>query len=123
MNNFTRRAWYWAPRALCIAFILFVSMFALDVFVEGRGFWRTLAALAIHLVPTYVLTAALLIAWRREWIGALLYAAAGVFFLIIARGWPAKAVFCGTCLLVAGLFLTNWFKRAEIRPKTQARLP
>jgi len=28
---------YWAPRALCIVFAVFISMFALDVFNEGAG--------------------------------------------------------------------------------------
>ena len=55
---------YWAPRALSIAFILFLSLFALDVFSEGYGFWQTLLALAIHLIPSMVLTVGVLLAWR-----------------------------------------------------------
>ena len=48
MSNSSRRALYWAPRALSILYILFLSMFALDVFSEGRGFFSAwLGALAV----------------------------------------------------------------------------
>jgi hypothetical protein len=33
---------YWAPRLLGILFSLFVSIFALDVFGQGYGFWEPL---------------------------------------------------------------------------------
>jgi len=39
------RTVYWLPRLLSIAFILFLSLFSLDVFGEGYGFWNTLLAL------------------------------------------------------------------------------
>lgn len=32
MTHFSRRAFFWAPRAMSIVFIAFLSMFALDVF-------------------------------------------------------------------------------------------
>jgi hypothetical protein len=44
MEHRSSRAFFWAPRALAILFIAFMSFFALDVFGEGYGFWRTLIA-------------------------------------------------------------------------------
>jgi hypothetical protein len=35
MSVYSRRVLLWAPRTLVIAFALFLSMFALDVFSEG----------------------------------------------------------------------------------------
>jgi len=32
-------------------------LFALDVLSEGYGFWKTLLALLIHLVPVYIVLA------------------------------------------------------------------
>ncbi len=32
MNTSSRRLLFWSPRAICIAFAIFLSMFALDVF-------------------------------------------------------------------------------------------
>ena len=100
---------YWAPRALCILFIAFVSMFALDVFEEPRGFWDTILALGMHLIPTFVMIALLLISWHWEWVGAVAFALIAIFFAAIVRApWWGKAVFALPCLAVAWLFLQNW---------------
>jgi hypothetical protein len=107
------RALFWAPRALCILFIAFVSLFALDVFQEGRGFWQTVAALAMHLIPSFVMIAVLAVAWRREWVGTLLFGAFVVLFAIIVRApWWGKAMFVVPCVATAWLFLLNWRRRA-----------
>lgn len=100
---------FWAPRALALALIVFVSLFALDVFEEGLGFWATLGHLAIHLIPSFVLVAVLAVAWRREWVGAVLFALAGVGFLFIVRApWWGKATFALPCFVMAWLFGVNW---------------
>ncbi len=113
------RALFWAPRALCILFIAFVSLFALDVFGEGHGFWQTLADLTMHLIPTFVMIAALVVAWRWEWVGAVVFAACGVVFMGIVRGpWWVKTIFAVPCLVTAWLFLLNWRKKKEIGAKT-----
>ena len=104
-------ALYWAPRALCIVFIGFVSLFALDVFNQGYGFWRTLLSLLMHLVPSLVMVAALAVAWRWEWVGTAMFVLCGVFFIVIARGPWAKVVFALPCFVAACLFLINWHWR------------
>jgi hypothetical protein len=110
------RALFWAPRVLCILLIAFVSLFALDVFAEGHGFWKTLVRLLMHLVPSLILTAALMVAWRWEWIGTAAFFACGGFFLMIARGGLAKAMFAAPCFLVAALFYLNWMEKVRSRP-------
>jgi hypothetical protein len=93
-------------------------MFALDVFGEGRGFWQTLAALTMHLVPTFALLAALVVAWRWERTGASLFGAYGIGSLIIVRGpWWVRMIFALPCLVAAGLFFVCWLKLAELEPK------
>ena len=67
-----RLAWrllYWSPRVLCIAFAIFVSLFALDVFNEGLGLAKTILALSIHLIPTAFLVIVLAVSWRWEQVG------------------------------------------------------
>jgi len=78
MNNFSKRALFWTPRALSIAFIAFLSIFALDVFDGHHGFWQSALAFIIHQIPVFVLIAALVLAWQWEWIGAALYGVAGL---------------------------------------------
>jgi len=120
MNHVTRRALYWTPRILCILFAAFLSMFALDVFGENEGFWTTVLALLIHLVPTYIVVIALVVAWRREWIGAILFIGLAVFYLFLAWGrfpWVAYLLISGPLFLTGILFLLNWRYRAELRSR------
>lgn len=116
MTEFSRRALCWAPRVLTIAFTIFISMFALDVFGPGRGFWQTLVALGMHLMPTYVLIAMLVIAWRREWVGAVVPTALGLLFLwwnhVTRRnGTAGILIIAGPLFLMAALFLISWLAK------------
>ncbi len=72
------RLFHWLPRTLCILAILFVSMFALDAFAPGLTIWQQLGAFVIHLIPSFVLLALLVVAWKWELVGGLLLAAAGL---------------------------------------------
>ncbi len=124
MSHFTKQALFWTPRALSIAFIAFLSLFALDVFEGNLGFWRTALALIMHLIPVFVLIVALILAWRWEWIGAALYGAAGllyVWWVVSMRGPLPPSVkliwiltIAGPAFVIAGLFLANWLKRGEL---------
>lgn len=122
MIKLSKRSLFWTPRALAIVFIAFLSMFALDVFGEGRGFWGTILALNVHLVPMFILTAGLILAWRWEWIGTVIYGAGGMVYVLFAlsRPWPpAMKLICilmiaGPAFAVAALFLANWLKRREL---------
>lgn len=70
---------HWLPRVICILAILFVSLFALDSFGYELTFWQQIGGFLIHLIPSFVLTAVLIIAWKWENIG-------GIIFLIIGIG-------------------------------------
>jgi hypothetical protein len=125
MTQLSRRALFWTPRALSIVFIAFLSLFALDVFDEHLGLWRTVLALTMHLIPSFVLIAVLVLAWRWEWIGAALYAAAGLLYVgwVVSMSRPVPAAIrliwvltiAGPAFVIAGLFLANWLKRGDIR--------
>jgi len=62
---------YWAPRIICILAILFVSMFALDAFAPGLTIWQQLGGFLIHLIPSFVLLAFLIVAWKWELVGGI----------------------------------------------------
>jgi len=64
---------YWLPRLLGSGSIFFVSLFALDAFSGNQPFTSKLADFAIHLVPSYLLSALLFTAWRWEKLGGILY--------------------------------------------------
>jgi hypothetical protein len=79
----------------------------------------------MHLIPSFVLIAALVLAWRWEWIGAALYAAAGLLYVgwVVSMSRPVPAAIrliwvltiAGPAFVIAGLFLANWLKRGDIR--------
>jgi hypothetical protein len=88
-------------------------MFALDVFSEGYGFGETILALLMHLVPTFIIVISLVIAWRWEWFGAILFIAVALFYLVSSGG--ESWIISGPLFLVGFLFLFNWIYRAQLK--------
>ena len=119
------RMWFWAPRVLAIAYIVFISLFALDVSGEKRSVAEMLLALGIHLLPSAILVAVLILAWRWEWIGAAFYALAGLWYVVTVERlhmpqtmkliWIAGIAV--PAFLLAVLFLVNWIKRGELHAR------
>ncbi len=115
MSNNTKRLIYWLPRGLSIAFALFITVFALDVFGVGYTFWETLLALFMHLIPTFLVLFVLIIAWRWERVGALLFVVLAGFYLAVSQAESWSWIIAGPLLLLAVLFLFDW------RVRTQAK--
>lgn len=115
MEDKRRSALYWAPRILGILIVLFLAVFALDVFDEGYRFGELLIALFMHLIPSIVLLVVLIVAWRKERWGGGLYLFMGIFFIWmfwIPGQWLASLIISGPVFLTGGLFLLNaWITR------------
>lgn len=117
MQRWLRRLLYWTPRAVALLFTAFVSIFALDVFGAGYSAWETAVALFMHLIPTFVLLAAIAIAWRWEWVGAAALTGWAVWYSIRAWGNFPFSVYLLLAILpltVGLLFLINWLFRQEL---------
>ncbi|WP_449421298.1 DUF7670 domain-containing protein [Pelagihabitans pacificus] len=71
---------HWLPRVICILAILFISMFALDAFNHEKTIWQQIGDFLMHLIPSFILIVFLIIAWKREFIG-------GVLFILIGLGF------------------------------------
>ena len=129
MSTLSKKVLFWAPRALSIFFIAFLSLFAMDVFDEQLGFWQTALALSMHLVPVFALVLALMLAWRWEWLGAAIYSAAGLLYVawVVSMSRPVPndtrviwvLTIAGPAFVIAGLFLANWLRRSELRAVKQ----
>jgi hypothetical protein len=122
MSKTVRRLLFWTPRILCILFACFLSLFALDVFGGRDPWWHQILGFLIHLIPVYLLVAVLLLSWRWEWIGGILFPVLGLlhFSLMWSRWpWPRSLIMTlpigGTTFLLGGLFLAGWFLRAKVR--------
>lgn len=117
MKAMNRYVLFWSPRVLSLLIAGFLSLFALDVFEEGRGFWETSLALMMHLIPTGIVLILLAIAWRWEWIGAVSFVALGLLYAFLALphlSWIA--VISTPLLLVGSLFLLDWRYRRQKNP-------
>ncbi len=118
MKKTVNRLVFWTPRILCIVFAGFVSLFALDVFSEGYGFWETVIALLIHLVPTAIILVVLVVSWRREWVGAIAFNALAVLYIVMSRGqfnWSIYVIMSGPLSFVGFLFLLNLLYSKQLR--------
>ncbi|UCE92602.1 MAG: hypothetical protein JSV73_07100 [Flavobacteriaceae bacterium] len=71
---------YLLPRILCIIAILFISLFALDAFNPELTVWQQIRDFLMHLIPSFILTLFLLIAWKWELVGGIIFLAIGLFF-------------------------------------------
>lgn len=108
---------FWLPRALSILFIVFISIFALDVFGQGYSFLETIIALFMHLLPSIILGAALAIAWKFELVGGIIFLFLGIGYTIstIGKAHWSVYLFIPLPLFVIGiLFLTNKFIRHQM---------
>jgi hypothetical protein len=104
---------YLAPRIASLLFVLFLSLFALDVFGEYSG-WEIIVALLIHLIPSIVLLLVIIIAWRHDLVGAIAFFAFAVFYVLAVgfdRHWSWYAGISGPLTFVGLLFLLSWRKK------------
>jgi hypothetical protein len=53
-------------------------MFALDAFEPGHTIWQQLGGFLIHLIPSFILTALLIVAWKWEYIGGIILTVIGL---------------------------------------------
>jgi len=111
---------YWSPRIAGILIILFVSMFAFDVFVEGLTLGEMLLGFLMHMLPSIAMAIVLALAWRWEWVGFVTFLLAGLFFLRAMLFNPMQGLgmfllFSGPMFLIALLFGANWRWRNELR--------
>ena len=103
---------YVLPRALAVMLTVFISFFALDVFGQGYGFFGTIWALIMHLIPTAILIIITKVAWKLELYGGFLFVLLGVFFTIFTWGKMdilSYLLLPGMVMLIGILF---WVSRA-----------
>jgi hypothetical protein len=120
MNKTTKRVLFWTPRIVCILFAIFISLFAVDVFSAGYSLPKTILALLMHLIPTGLIVIVLIISWRWEWVGGIVFIALAAFYLAWQWGrfpWITYLTISGPLFLVGVLFLINWVHRTELRTR------
>jgi hypothetical protein len=113
INHSLSRFLYYTPRIAGILMILFVALFALDVFTAGGNFWEQLLGFAIHAAPSIVLAILMFFAWRKPVIGFIVFGLVALFFLRFVFGSADFGasnflMFVAPMALISGLFWINW---------------
>jgi len=122
------KVFHWLPRIICILAILFVSIFAADAFAHELTIWQQLGAFVMHLIPSFILLAFLIVAWKWEYIG-------GIIFIIIGLGlsplifihnykmnnsiWMSLGIIAIITIpfaIVGSLFIISHFLKKKIAP-------
>ena len=121
---------HWVPRILCILAILFISMFSLDSFSPGLTIWQQLGAFFIHLIPSFILVALLIVAWKWEYIGGIIFIVIGLGFspIIFIHNhnmnhsvWMSLGIILTITIpfvIVGVLFIVGHFKKKKNLQKT-----
>jgi hypothetical protein len=68
----------WLPRVLCILAILFIGMFSLDSFDPKLTIGDQLIGFLMHNIPTFMLIIFLVVAWKLELIGGIIFMILGI---------------------------------------------
>ncbi|MCD4752967.1 MAG: hypothetical protein K8R40_07845 [Anaerolineaceae bacterium] len=113
---------YWCPRVLSILFAAFITLFALDVFGEDYAFGELLVALFMHLVPTFLIIIAIIIGWKREWIGAILFIGLAIFYVgmtAFRMHWTVYLVIPLPLLIIGILYLLSWEQKKKYKQNLQ----
>ncbi|MCK9567927.1 hypothetical protein M0R72_03130 [Candidatus Pacearchaeota archaeon] len=77
MKNKIKKQIIWVPRILIIAYILFLSLFALDT-EFGLGFF-------MHLIPSFILLAILIFTWKKQKLAGILFEVFGIVTIFYYR--------------------------------------
>jgi hypothetical protein len=101
---------YWTPRILGILAILFMMIFSLDCFEGDYSFNERMTCLFMHNLPSLGCVLLLIIAWKWELIGGLLFILISIAMVIFFRsfaGNPASLVVISPFLITGILFIVH----------------
>lgn len=119
---------FWIPRILAILFILFLALFSFDVFDSCNGLFGCALALFMHNIPSLVLLVILIISWKHELVGAIIFGLLGacgiigaiITTFIISESSKLNPIFIMlgvVCTLVGLLFFVGWNGKKKIKAK------
>lgn len=107
------KLFYWLPRILSIGFVLFLSLFSLDVFLEYSGL-DAIVPFLMHLIPSFVLLVVVIISWKYDLVGAIFFMGFAVYYIFMVgvnRPWSWYVSISGPAAIVAVLFFISWLQK------------
>lgn len=77
------KLFHWLPRIICMLAIAFVSLFAFDSFSPDLSFWEQMGGFLIHLIPSFILMGILILAWKKERVGGIIFIILGTILSVV----------------------------------------
>ena len=113
-----RVTFIWIARILMILFILFLTMFSLDVFEMEGTLLAKLGGFVMHSIPSIVLAVVLAISWKKPLLGGILtLASAGALTLRFRiQGITELATLVLPLVVVGILFLAAYLVSRKQAP-------
>ncbi|MGE5428079.1 MAG: hypothetical protein ACM3O8_09315, partial [Methylococcaceae bacterium] len=120
-------ALHWLPRVICILGILFISKYAIDSIESYLTIWQQILTLMLHLVPCVILAALLVIAWKWELAGGILFTVIGLALTpvifkhnynlneSIAMSLGIVTMITFPLVIIGNLFTFSYIKRRKYR--------
>jgi hypothetical protein len=94
----------WLARVLSMVAILFLLLFSFDVFGGDEPFGRQLAGFLIQNIPAFVLIFSLIIAWKHEIAGGVLFLLA---FVAMAVWFKSFAGNSASLIVISPFFIAG----------------
>jgi hypothetical protein len=101
---------YWSPRILAILSVLFMMMFSADCFGDGNPIGKQLSCFLMHNIPVFILTMVLIISWKWEMVGGILFillTIAACYFFRVFSGNMGALIVLTPFLLTGILFILD----------------
>ncbi|MBK9356293.1 MAG: hypothetical protein IPN08_02705 [Bacteroidales bacterium] len=98
----------WLPRVIAILAILFMMIFSLDCFEGSYTIGERLTCFVMHNIPAFIILLILLVAWKWELVGGILFLLAAVAGAIFFRGFsgnPASLIVMAPFAVAGLLFI------------------
>jgi len=104
------RILFWTQRILAILAILFMMLFSMDCFEGSYSFKEQLICFGMHNIPASIVVLVLIIAWKWELAGGILFlmaALAGSFFFRAFSGNPGVLIILLPFVISGILFILH----------------
>lgn len=114
------KALYYIPRIYTILAILFMGVFSLDVFESNDSIIRKLLGFIVSNIPVLILICILIVAWKREVLGGIMFilaAIAGFIFFRSFSGNPASIIVIAPFFLTGVMFILHHIMFKKVNPK------
>lgn len=128
------RILHWIPRIICMIAILFISKFAMDAMESYLTIWQQILLVMVHLIPALLLVGLLIIAWKWELLGGILFTLIGLALapIIYQHNYNMDQsmgmslgfvmIFALPLIIIGSLFILSFIKRRKYRMMNPKRV-